>query len=153
MCNSFKLLAEQCGQHNINILSGENDPFLYLNGQFESEKNQEYINDYKKEFYEMIINYKNYFREFNLINDEIDSIITSKSIFIKVFIYIYLTIDTSMIIFAGSLMYLYTITFESILIKIINFINMTINIKNDDFSFNSTFSKKNRKFRNNYTIL
>ena len=150
MCNSFQLLAEQCGLHNLNILSGDNDPFLYLNERYKNESNQEYISDYKKEFYEMIINYKNYYKEFNFINDQLDSIITNKSIFIKVFIYIYLTVDTAMIIFGGTLMYLYTITFESILIKIINFINMTMNVKNDDFSFNSTFSKK---IKNLETIL
>ena len=103
---------------------------------------KEYLSDYEKEFYEMILNYKNYFKEFNLINNEIDAIITSKSILIKVFVYVYLTFNTSLLLLIAFLMYLYCISFETILIKIINFINMTMNLKNDDFSFNTSFSKK-----------
>ena len=114
MCNSFQLLAEQSGQHKMNILNGENEPFFDINKQLEENKYNEYLSNYKKDFYEMILNYKNYFREFNLINNELDGLVTSKSIFIKVFVYVYITVDTSLIMFVGCLIYLYTITFEII---------------------------------------
>ena len=35
-------------------------------------------------------------------------------------------------------MIIYTISFETILIKIINYINMTLNIKNDGINFSQT---------------
>ena len=139
ICNSYQLLAEK-SNYNIDFLNGEKDPFFNINIKLKETNN--YLSDYEKECYEMILNYKHYFREFNIINDELDTIIVEKSSFIRIFIYIYLTLDTSMLIFIGSLMYLYSIFFEFILIKIINFINMTMNIKNDDFNFNTTFSKK-----------
>ena len=139
ICNSYQLLAEE-SNYKVDFLNGEKDPFLYMNNKF--KENNNYLSDYEKEYYEMILNYKNYFREFNIINDELNTIIISKSSFIKIFIYFYLTFDTSMLVLIGSLMYLYSISFEFILIKIINFINMTMNIKNDDFNFNTTFSKK-----------
>ena len=142
ICNSFQVLTKQSGRQNITILNDEKDPFVEINYQFQKKGIQEYLSDYNKEFYEMILNYKNYFREFNLINKELDLIITNKSIFIKVFIYIYLTLDTSMIILVSSLMYLYSISFEFILMKIINYINMTMNENHGDMSFNSLFSKK-----------
>ena len=115
---------------------------LKINKVILERPTKEYLSDYEKEFYEMILNYKNYFKEFNLINNEIDAIITSKSILIKVFVYVYLTFNTSLLLLIAFLMYLYCISFETILIKIINFINMTMNLKNDDFSFNTSFSKK-----------
>ena len=120
ICNSFQLLAKQSGRQNITILNDGKDPFAEINYQFQKKGIQEYLSDYNKEFYEMILNYKNYFREFNLINKELDLIITNKSIFIKVFIYIYLTLDTSMIILVSSLMYLYCISFEFIFYLNIN---------------------------------
>jgi hypothetical protein len=141
MCNSFQSLAQPTDDHKIMILGGEKDPFLHINEKMQ-ENNKDYLSDYEKQLYEMILNYKNYYREFNIINKEINGIITDKSIFIKVFIYIYITIDTSMLLTIGTLMYYYSISFEFILVKIINYINMTLNEKNDDFSFNATFSKK-----------
>ena len=44
-------------------------------------------------------------------------------------------------------MYIYILCFEYILIKIINYVNMIINSKNDDFNFNNIFSKKIKNLR------
>ena len=40
------------------------------------------------------------------------------------------------------LLYIYLICFESILIKVLNYLNMTINVKNEEFNFASIFLKK-----------
>ena len=65
MCNSFQLLAGQCGLHNTVILNGEKTPFLYINEELKNNNHSEYLSDYKKELYEMILNYKYYYKEFN----------------------------------------------------------------------------------------
>ena len=40
------------------------------------------------------------------------------------------------------LLYIYLICFESILIKVLNYLNMIMNVKNEEFNFASTFLKK-----------
>ena len=137
MCNSFKILTDNINS-SITFLNGLNQPLSNLNNL----ENSKYLSDYQKEFYEMILNYKNYNERFNTINKELNEIIISKSSVIEIFVYVAITIDTSMLVLIGSLMYLYSYLFEYILIKIINYINMTLNIKTDEFNFNETFSKK-----------
>ena len=44
-------------------------------------------------------------------------------------------------------MYIYTLSFEHILIKNMNYVNMVINSKNDDFNFNNVFSEKLNNLR------
>ena len=138
ICNSFQVLAKRSDDF-ILILNGKDNPFSYLNNEM---KKNIYLSDYQKEMYEMILNYKIISKELNIINEQLQDIINSKTKFLKIFAYFYLTFDTSLLICIGSFMYLYTILFEFILIKIINYINMTINIKNDDFNFSEIFSKK-----------
>ena len=134
ICNSFQLLVQN-PNYPVFFLSGIKEPFRNI-------QKTGYLSDNEKDFYEMILNYKTYYYEFNQINTKIENILYSKSDFIQVFVYIYITFNNIMLISISFLMYFYCISFELILVKIINFINMTMNIKNDDFNFNSTFSKK-----------
>ena len=53
-----------------------------------------------------------------------------------------MTFDTSLYSIIGILSYIYVFCFEFILIKMINYVNMTINSKNDEFNFNNTFLQK-----------
>jgi hypothetical protein len=62
MCNSFQLLAHPGKDNKIMILGGEKDPFLDINKKMQATPTKDYLNDYEKEFYEMILNYKNYFK-------------------------------------------------------------------------------------------
>ena len=141
ICNSFQILNSD-SYNPINLLNKLEDPFTLLNKKNNNEENNIYLTDYQKEFYEMILNYRNYYKGFNVINDELIEILFSKSNFIQVFIYIYLTFNILLILIIGTSVHTYNIFFENILIKIINYINMTINLKNDDFSFSATFSRK-----------
>ena len=137
ICNSFQILAN--GTNNpVFFLNKEEGPFSILN----NNKYNDYLNNFQKEFYEMILNFKIYYSEFNYINTKLNEIIFSQSNFIQIFIYFYLTLNTLIILVMGTCVYIYTIFFEIILIKIINLINMTMNNKNDDFNFSDTFSKK-----------
>ena len=138
VCNSFQVLANG-SYSSIILLDKPNNPFSNLNNINEG-KNE--LDDYQKEIYEMILNYKIFYYKFYEINDKIYLIILKKARIIEVFVYIYITLDTLIIIILGTLMLTYCIFFEFILIKIINYINMTLNIKNEDFNFCETFNKK-----------
>ena len=138
ICNSFQILNSD-SYNPINLLNKPEDPFSLLN--YNNEHNI-YLTDYQKEFYEMLLNYRNYYKEFNAINDELIEILFSKTNFFQVFIYIYLTFNIFLIFIIGTSVHTYNILFEHMLIKIINYINMKINLRNDDFSFSVTFSKK-----------
>ena len=138
ICNSFEILNS--GNYNpIKILNKPENPFSLLN---DNNDHNIYLTDNQKEFYEMLLNYRNYYKGFNDINDGLTEILYSKSNFFQVFIYIYLTFNILLILIIGTSVHIYTILFERMLIKIINYINMTINLRNDDFSFSATFSKK-----------
>jgi hypothetical protein len=139
ICNSFQILNSD-NYNPINFLNKPEEPFSLLNGNI--SENNIYLTDYQKEFYEMLLNYKNYHKGFNAINDELVEILFSKSSFIQIFIYIYLTFNIALILIILTSVHTYNIFFENMLIKIMNYINMTINLKNDDFSFSVTFSKK-----------
>ena len=139
ICNSFQILNSY-NYNPINLLNKPEKPFSLLNDN--NNENNIYLTDYQKEFYEMLLNYRNYYKGFNVINDELIEILFSKSNFIQVFIYIYLTFNIFLILMIGTSVHTYNILFEHMLIKIINYINMTINLKNDDFSFSATFLKK-----------
>ena len=138
VCNSFQVLAKKSDDYLV-LLSGKDDPFFYLNNEVGGNI---YLSDYQREVYEMILNYKIYSKEFNKVNEQLQDIIDSKTKFLKIFAYIDITFDTSILLCIGTLMYTYTIFFEIILIKIINYINMKMNMKNDDFNFCEIFSKK-----------
>ena len=141
ICNSFQILNSD-SFNPINLLDKLENPFSRLNKKNIEDENSIYLTDYQKEFYELLLNYRNYYKGFNVINDELIEILFSESNFIEVFIYIYLTFNILLILIIGTSVHTYNIFFENMLIKIINYINMTINLKNDDFSFSATFLKK-----------
>ena len=138
MCNSFQILCQE-NDNLIFFLSGKDDPFNFINeylGQFIN------LNDYQKNFYEMIFNYKYYYEQFNNINDQLQKKFNSVSKTLSYYISFYLTLNTILILFITSLTYIYTIYFELLLMKIINYINMIMNVKNDEFNFTDVFFQK-----------
>ena len=139
MCNSFNVLANNLkSEEAINFLSGRDEPFKDLN-EFPINL---HLDDYQKDFVEMILNYQNYYENFNLINLELLNSFISDSNLINAIIYFYVTFDSFLLLIICFLMYGYLLSFESILIKIINYVNMSMNIRIDDFSFKETFLKK-----------
>ena len=114
ICNSFQILTEGIN-NKIYMLSGLDDPFYFYN---HNEYLKYYsLNDYQKELYEMILNYKNFYTQFYIINEELQNIIFSKSTIITGFVYFYITFDFIFLYIIGGLMYSYTICFEFILLK------------------------------------
>ena len=145
ICNSFQILVN--GTNNpVVLLNKLGNPFKIIN-----DNNQNYnlfLNDYQKEFYEMILNYKYYYQEFNSINEKLNKILFSKSSYIEAFIYIFITLNIILILLVISAVYTYSAFFENMLIKIMNYINMILNANNEDFNFSINFSKKIENLEN-----
>ena len=142
ICNSFQVISNT-SYSSITLLNKHDNPFSNINN-----KENNVLNDYQKQIYEMILNYKNYYKYFTNINDKINAIISNKAKNIEIFTYSFIILDTLIIISIITLMLIYTYSFEYILVKIINYINMTTNIKNDDFNFCETFGKKIENLEN-----
>ena len=136
ICNSFQTLKDII-YNPIVILDKENNTFSNL-----KKEDIENLNEVQKNFYEMIVNYINLYRTFDMANTKLHEILFSKSNFIQVFIYVFIIFDTVLLLTVGILMYVYLLCFEKTFIKVINYVNMILNAKNDDFNFNSFFSQK-----------
>ena len=139
ICNSFQIMTNNTSEDPIIFLNKMNDPFVFLNN-LENDGNE--LTQYQKEIFEMILNYKIYREKFNNINEKLFDILISKNKYLKVIVYLFLIMDTFFMLFISFLLYAYLMYFENILMKILNYINMTINTKNDKFSFLEKFSKK-----------
>ena len=138
LCNSFQVLAPLTDKQIIFLNKTADDPFYLLN----HNDNNEEFNDYQKELYEMILNYKTYYDNFNSINNKLKQLLLSKSNSVEKIIYFDISSDAFMDFVIIFLLYFYLICFENILIKVLNYLNMTMNIKNEEFNFASTFLKK-----------
>ena len=139
MCNSFNAINSQNNIYDIiYFLNKTDNPFEHLNNKNSSKE----LTDFQKLLYEMILNYKMYSNELGRINDSFQNLLEESSKLNKIYIYIYLNLDILMILFIAVLIFFYIIFFEKSIVRILNFINMTINTKNDDFKFDETFIKK-----------
>jgi len=136
ICNSFQALKD-ISINPITILEKGNNSFSNL-----KKENIEVLNDIQKNFYEMILNYMNFYWAFDFANTKLHNNLFSKSNFIEGFIYFLVVLDTFLLIVVGILMYVYLLCFENTFIKIINYVNMILSAKNDDFNFNSFFTQK-----------
>jgi hypothetical protein len=141
MCNSFQALTN-ITQNPIYFLNKTDNPFSLLN-----KYNNHTLNDFQREFYEMIINFKLYYKEFNFINIRLSDQLFLKSSYITIILFIFVIFNNLIFLVIGILIHIYTLCFENILIKILNYVNMIINSKNDDFIFNNIFSKKINNLR------
>jgi len=138
ICNSFQALAPLSNEQIIFMNKTVYDPFYSLNNNDINES----FTDYQKELYEMILNYKTFYDNLNLNSNKLKLILSSNSNYVKKIIFFGICSDTFMIFAIIFLLYIYLICFESILIKILNHLNMTMNAKNEEFNFASTFLKK-----------
>jgi len=145
ICNSFQILVNDTHSPVI-LLNKLGQSFKTIN-----ENNQNYnyfLNSYQKEFYEMVMNYRLYYQEFNSVNKKLNRILFSKSNYIEAFIYIFITFNIILILLLATAVYAYSAFFENMLIKIMNYINMTLNSNNEDFNFSLNFSKKIENLEN-----
>ena len=138
LCNSFGVLTE-------NSTFVMNQPIYFLNksiNPFSSLFNQPYLTTYQEELYKMILNYKYYSKQFATIDGRLFYILNTKSFFIKIIIFLFVNLNTFLYLIIGTLIYIFLICFDKIIIRVLNYVLMTINSKTDGFDFNSSFSKK-----------
>jgi len=138
MCNTFQVLAPLSNEQVIFLNKTKYDPFYSLNNNDISKS----FTDYQKQFYEMILNYKTFYDNLNINSNKLKLILNTNSNYVKKILYFDICSDVFMIFTIIVLLYIYLICFENILIKVLNYLNMTMNAKNEEFNFASTFLKK-----------
>ena len=138
ICNSFQIITNDTSNDPIYFVNKLKEPFSLL---YKYNNNKE-LTKYQKEIYEMILNYKVYRQQFNAINKRLSEILTEKSDIIQANLYKYIYLDSILIIYFSCLLYVYLLFFQNILVKILNYVNMTMNIKNDNFNFSVSFTQK-----------
>ena len=137
--NSFQILTNKSFEEPIYILNKKEEPFLYFDNYGKNTKN---LTDFQKEFYEMILNYKIFWTQFRFIYHKLVEELSFQTKNIKFFIYLYLNISYAIMVFIMMLLYIYMYNFKQLLAKIMNYVNMVINTRDDNFNFLKEFSKK-----------
>ena len=137
--NSFKILANNTLNDYIYILNKKKDPFLYFDNYGNNTKN---LSDFQKELYEMILNYKIFWTQFRSIYYELIEELKYQTKNIKFFIYFYFNASYFLMVIIITLLFIYMYNFEKLIVKIMNYVNMIINNKDDHFNFYNEFSNK-----------
>ena len=139
ICNSFQIITNTTIKELIIFLNKIDEPFSFLH---EFHKDRKELSIYQKEIYEMILNYKIFRHYLNSINKDLNEILESKTKYLRFLMILYFHLDLSFILYIIILLYIYLSHFENILVKILNYVNMIINIRNDNFNFSKSFSQK-----------
>ena len=137
LCNSFGIMTENKNNtltQPIYFLNKSENPFsnIYIN----------HITDYQEEVYKMILNYKYYSKQFAIIDERLYYVLNKKSELIRIIIFLFVNLNTFLYIIIGILIYIFLLCFKKIIIKVLNYVIMTINMKSDGFDFKNTFTKK-----------
>ena len=136
-CNSFQIIVNNTKNEYVYILNKKGDPFLYL-----TQDEIKSFSDYQKEISEMILNYKIYKNQFININQKFTNTLAEQSQKIELYIYLYFHLTMLICVYILCLLYIYLLYFEQIIIKILNYVNMIKNSKNDNFNFSELFLEK-----------
>ena len=138
LCNSFNELFTKLDTNIvIYFINKEEQPFAYHSKNINRE-----LTDFEKQIYDMLLNYKTYSNGFDNINNSLQDILIEITFIYKIILYIYLNVNILMILLIVFFVYSYIILFEIIIVNVLNYINMTINMKTDNFNFNELFSQK-----------
>ena len=138
LCNSFGILTEN---RNITL----NEPIYFLNKSehpFDNIKSASHLSNYQEEVYKMILNYKSYSKQFASIDERLYNVLNQKSKLIKVIIYLFVNLNTFLYLIIGFLIHLFIYCFKKIILRVLNYVVMTIDSKYDEFDFKSRFSQK-----------
>ena len=140
LCNSFVILTENKNTiltQPIYFLNKKDNPFINL-------INQDKITYYQEEMYKLILNYKYYSDQFGLIDKEMFEELSRKSGLIKIIIFLSISLNTLLFIIIVILIYFFLMSFNKIIIRVLNYVIMitNTNTNNDKFDFKSNFMKK-----------
>ena len=137
--NSFQILTNNTLNEPIYLLNKNKNPFLYFDNYGKSLKN---ITDYQKALYEMILNYKIYWENFRNVYYKLLDALSAQTKNIAFYIYFYFHISYGIVVLIILLLYAYLYNFEILIVEILNYVNMILNIHDDNFNFLKEFSKK-----------
>ena len=106
MLNSFQSITNNTSSIIIFFINKlEKDPFTLLNSEYNF--NME-IDQFQKGFYEMILNFKNYRRQLNNINNDLNSLLLDSNYKkLKVAIILLINLDNLFMLLISSLLYAY----------------------------------------------
>ena len=138
LCNSFGILTE----NSTNTLT---QPIFFLNkseNPFSSLINQKEMTSYQEEVYKMILNYKYYSKQFGYVDSQIFGEINTKSGSIKILIFFFVNLNVFLYFVVALFIYLFLLSFNKIVISVMNYIILTIETKNEGFDFKDSFNKK-----------
>ena len=138
LCNSFGILTE-------NSTYTLTQPIFFLNksdNPFSNLENQKEMTSYQEEVYKMILNYRYYSKEFGYVDTKIFEAINTKSGSIKFFIFFFVNLNVFLYFIVAFFIYLFLLSFNKIVISVLNYIIVTIESKSDGFDFKDTFNKK-----------
>ena len=137
--NSFQVLTNNTLYEPIYFLNKREEPFLYFDNYGNNTKN---LSDFQKELYEMILNYKIYWTQFRFIYFKLLEALSIQTKNIRFYIYFYFNISYAIIFIMLIMLHIYLYYFDQLIVKILNYVNMIINTKDDNFDFFQEFSKK-----------
>ena len=138
LCNSFNEIISKININNIIYFINKTEhPFYYHNLYLNRE-----LNDIEKQIYDMILNYKTYSDELDYVINNLNNLLIQISSNFKIILYLYLNLNTFMTLIIIFFCYFFINFFEKIIVKVLNYINMIMNAKTDDFDFKECFSNK-----------
>ena len=138
LCNSFGILTENTSYtltQPIYFLNKTEEPFSNL-------YNQKELTNYQEEVYKMILNYKYYSKKFAYVDNRIYEAIDAKSDSIRFYIFFFINLNVFLYFIVVIFIYLFLLSFNKIVISILNYIISTIEAKSDGFYFKDSFNKK-----------
>ena len=107
MINSFhKINSNNETDSSVYFLNKTEHPFTCLN---KISNNKKELDNIQRELYELILNFKIYANQYDLINTFIKKLLYKTSDNIQIFIYIYLHLNFVMILLICILIYIYII--------------------------------------------
>ena len=138
LCNSFVSLTNDniyYSKYSIYFLNKMKTPF-------DNIQNPNNINDFQEEIYKLILNYRSYYKNFQRLVRELSNILAIKGSLLDVIVFLTVNLNTVIFVILLVFIFIYIRSFQDVIIKSINYINLIINYKTDDYSFKEVFSKK-----------
>ena len=138
LCNSFNEIISNFNINNIIYFINKTDqPFYYHNLYL-----NKILNNAEKQIYDLILNYKTYSNELDFVINSLKDLLIQITSNFKIILYLYLNFNICIILIIGFFCYFCINFFAKIIVKVLNYINMTMNTITDDFNFNESFLNK-----------
>ena len=138
--NSIRIIIE-------NSNSSLSNPIYFLNkseNPFVNIYNQEEMTNYQEEIYNLILNYKFFSQQIQIVNLQMIKVIKNNSFMTRLITYFFLHLNILLFLIYTLLLYCFLLYFNKLIIEILNLVINSMN-KNDDekdSDFSQIFTKK-----------